>query len=98
MFVCWGVGWGGAFFLIKKKSETRMSASGLKQNPNTLKVKKNTYSRYNTCEFSPLSCCLSVAVSLDKRVIVQELCESRGGRPGLSILMSLLVSVDIKNY
>ena len=27
---------------------------------------------------------------------VQELCESRGGRPGLSILMSLTVSVDIK--
>ena len=31
-------------------------------------------------------------------IIVQELCESRGGRPGLSVLMSLLVSVDVKNY
>ena len=30
--------------------------------------------------------------------IVQELCESRGGRPGLSILISVLVSVDIKIY
>ena len=29
---------------------------------------------------------------------VQELCESRGGRPGLSILTSLLVSVDVKQY
>ena len=29
--------------------------------------------------------------------IVQELCESRGGRPGLSVLTSLLVSVDV-NY
>ena len=29
--------------------------------------------------------------------IVQELCESRGGRPGLSVLTSLLVSVDIKD-
>ena len=28
--------------------------------------------------------------------IVQELCESRGGRPGLSVLTSLLVSVDVK--
>ena len=28
--------------------------------------------------------------------IVQELCESRGGRPALSILTSLLVSVDVK--
>ena len=32
------------------------------------------------------------------KVIVQELCESRGGRPGLSVLTSLLVSVDIKLY
>ena len=30
--------------------------------------------------------------------IVQEPCESRGGRPGLSVLTSLLVSVDVKNY
>jgi len=30
--------------------------------------------------------------------IVQELCESRGGRLGLSVLTSLLVSVDVKNY
>ena len=30
--------------------------------------------------------------------IVQELCESRGGRPWLSVLTSLLVSVDVKNY
>ena len=29
-------------------------------------------------------------------LIVQELCESRGGRPGLSILTSLLVSLDMK--
>ena len=32
------------------------------------------------------------------RVRVQELCESRGGRPGLSVLTSLLVSVDVKLY
>ena len=30
--------------------------------------------------------------------IVQELCENRGGRPGLSVLTSLLVSVDVKIY
>ena len=28
----------------------------------------------------------------------QELRESRGGRPGLSVLMSLMVSVDIKQH
>ena len=32
------------------------------------------------------------------KLIVQELCESRGGRPGLSVLTSLLVSVDVKIY
>ena len=30
--------------------------------------------------------------------IVQELCGSRGGRPGLSVLTSFLVSVDVKLY
>ena len=34
----------------------------------------------------------------DRGSIVQELCESRGGRPGLSVLTSLLVSVDVKIY
>ena len=34
----------------------------------------------------------------DSVFIVQELCESRGGRPGLSVLTSLLVSADVKNY
>ena len=29
---------------------------------------------------------------------VQGLCESRGGRPGLSVLMSLMVSVDLKQH
>ena len=30
--------------------------------------------------------------------IAQELCESRGGRPRLSVLTSLLVSVEVKPY
>ena len=29
---------------------------------------------------------------------VQEVCESRDGRPGLSVLMSLTVSVDVKQH
>ena len=32
------------------------------------------------------------------KIIVQELCESRGGRPELSVLTGLLVSVDVKLY
>ena len=31
-------------------------------------------------------------------VRVQELCESRGGRPGLPVLTSLTVSVDVKQH
>jgi len=34
----------------------------------------------------------------DMFVIVQELCESQGGHPELSVLTSLLVSVDVKIY
>ena len=33
-----------------------------------------------------------------ERIRVQELCESRGGRPGLSVLMSLMISVDVKQH
>ena len=29
---------------------------------------------------------------------VQELCENRGGRPGLAALISLTVSVDVKQH
>ena len=32
------------------------------------------------------------------RLRVQELCEGRGGRPGLSILMTLSISVDVKQH
>ena len=38
------------------------------------------------------------AVGTSPMHIAEELCESRGGRPGLSVLTSLLVSVDVKNY
>ena len=37
-------------------------------------------------------------VKQTEEVIAQELCESRGGRPGLSVLTSLQVSVDVKIY
>ena len=36
--------------------------------------------------------------TIDIISIVQELCESRDGRPGLSVLTSLLASVDVKMY
>ena len=40
---------------------------------------------------------LSRRVQFSVSLTVQELCESRGGRPGLSVLTSLLVSVDVKD-
>ena len=35
---------------------------------------------------------------MDSMHIVQELCKNRGGRPGLSVLTSLMVFVDVKQY
>ena len=43
-------------------------------------------------------CVRSVSQFQIQTHIVQELCESRGGRPGLSVLTNLLVSVDVKLY
>ena len=50
--------------------------------------------------FSPSLISLMVSVDVKHHVylrwiIVQELCECRGGRPGLPVLTSLLVSVDV---
>ena len=50
-------------------------------------------------ELFPLFVALIIIIILVTAfLIVQELCESRGGRPGLSVLTSLLVSVDVKIY
>ena len=44
--------------------------------------------------------CAEIKVRVPAQPIhrVQELCESRGGRPGLSVLTSLTVSVDVKQH
>ena len=42
---------------------------------------------------------LSLLVSINRKgEIVGKMLESRGGRPGLSVLTSFLVSVDVKLY
>ena len=41
---------------------------------------------------------IRIATLSSPALIVQELCESRGGRPELSVLTSLLASVDVKIY
>ena len=45
-----------------------------------------------------LSKVLKVVCWAGSVIIFQELCESRGGRPELSVLTSLLVSVNVRNY
>ena len=47
-----------------------------------------------TWKITSVRCKNDLSVCLVFRV--PELCESRGGRPGLSVLMSLTVSVDVK--
>ena len=44
------------------------------------------------------SCGFKIPDSKSEEHIVQELCESRGGRPGLSVRTSFLASVDVKIY
>ena len=56
---------------------------------------------YKLCELVSVSvgrCCINCVNGIGYDVIVQELCESRGGRPELSVLTSLLASVDVKIY
>ena len=61
----------------------RITASILKQVSKHKKVQKNAYL---LCHGHTIC-----------KIIFQELCESRGGRPGLSVLTSLLVSVDVQD-
>ena len=44
------------------------------------------------------SCGFKIPDSKREEHIVQKLCECRGGRPGLSVLTSRMVSVDVKLY
>ena len=50
-----------------------------------------------TLEYA-VSRCIKPRQTSPQKLSVQELCESRGGRPGLPVLMSLTVSVDVKQH
>ena len=54
--------------------------------------------KYGTRIHGVIGLYIKAITTTNNRNIVQELCESRGGRPGLSVLTSLLVSVDVKIY
>ena len=64
----------------------------------TSKSMSDTNQLHKHQQFNKLSVTESTHASITREFIVQELCESRGGRPGLSVLTSLLVSVDVKIY
>ena len=68
--------------------------------PNVVIHKQTNKQNITTTKSMPEKDCLYIWKEdhLYQYIIVQELCESRGGRPGLSVLTSLLVSVDVKNY
>ena len=79
----------------------RAASADTAEQHHLLNSKKNCATRWRTClvhgEMST-SAVMTERYCLWGRLIVQELCESRGGRPGMSVLTSLLVSVDVKNY
>ena len=71
-----------------------------RNNNNFTKEKKlnRTLKGHTPCELDKQTNYTTVHGNIGIIIIVQELCESRGGRPGLSVLTSLLVSVDVKLY
>ena len=63
--------------------------------PSTLKT-TNSQTFTDPNQFSQTFKALKRSSHFPQTFIVQELCESRGGCPGLFVLTSLLVSVDVK--
>ena len=61
-------------------------------------LRKSAVNAVSNLMFYAQSISTVISGRLRMQNVVQELCESRGGRPGLSVLTSLLVSVDVKNY
>ena len=76
----------------------RVVAPRPKQAPPRFYVSGTRITKVCTVGLYNLTPCIYGTRIHPRYVIVQELCESRGGRPGLSVLTSLLVSVDVKLY
>ena len=78
-----------SLWLCKDRGETRLYGSAKTEGKHVFMARQKQSGNTSPykCSFSPQS-----------SAIVQELCESRGGRPGLPVLTSLLVSVDVKIY
>ena len=75
--------------MLRAKQDTPVKSARQSQGIKPTNYTPGNCYEYNTYNWDPTRLTL---------VIVQELCESRGGRPGLSVLTSLLVSVDVKLY
>ena len=84
---------------VQAKSKTEQCQCAFKYRSSARKRERECYN-YVCVQFSVDLCqCIHICVHMYFLPIVQELCrESRGGRPGLSVLTSLLVSVDVKLY
>ena len=61
-------------------------------------INMHAHTGAHTHEIHTHTCVHVSEVKTGERVIVQELCESRGGRPELSVLMRLLVSVETSGF
>ena len=75
------------YLLLKQRQEVKW-----KEKTHTSTVEQ-TWKHRKKCVYYIFTCLLHLVVSIR----VQELCEIGGGRPGLPVLMSLTVSVDIKH-
>ena len=82
----------GEWTISRKNDKTEKSKRTRQKNNNKRVDKKG-----NQITALKLQTGLEIKASLRGTIknIVQELCESRGGRPGLSVLTSLLASVDV---
>ena len=83
---------------VKKQMQLAVHSHSKKQNRNVRQTKSSWRLKINT----PQSMLNPPRYKKGQRSsdsrIVQELYESRGGRPGLSVLTSLLASVDVKQH
>ena len=62
------------------------------------KVRSRRNNVHNTSKYSENNVSMKYAEASRLCIRAQELCESRGGRPGLPVLICLMVPVDVKHH
>ena len=84
------------FFLLSEQGSNRGSVGSLSGGSDFQGTAPATFNMMASADHARLG--ISCHPINSAFFIVQELCESRGGRPEPSVLTSLLVFVDVKNY